>query len=145
MGALTDTKVRNLKPDTKAYQIADGEGLVLEVRPGGQKSWLYRYRLHGRAEKLSLGSYPDITLAKAREAHGDAKKLVVAKKSPAQLKQDEKRRLSDDLRTVSGLAKVYLTDYVDTLDSAKRGRHYVEKKILPVIGRKFLDEVIVTS
>lgn len=141
MGALTDTRIRHLKPRAKAYQVADGEGLVLEVRPNGQKSWLYRYRLWGRAEKLSLGSYPDITLAKAREDHGDAKKLVAAKKSPTQLKQEEKRRLSDDLQTVSGLAKVYLTDYVDTLDSAKRGRHYIEKKIVPVIGRKFLHEV----
>lgn len=141
MGALTDNKIRNLKPDAKAYQVADGEGLVLEVRPSGQKSWLYRYRLYGRAEKLSLGSYPDITLAKAREVHGDAKKLVAAKKSPAQQKQDDKRRLSDDLRTVSGLAKVYLTNYVDTLASAKRGHYYFEKKIIPAIGRKFLDEV----
>ncbi|MGH8681988.1 MAG: Arm DNA-binding domain-containing protein, partial [Burkholderiales bacterium] len=47
MGALTDTKLRNLKPRAKAYQAADGEGLVLEVRPSGQKAWLYRYRLYG--------------------------------------------------------------------------------------------------
>ena len=37
MGALTDTKLRNLKPRQKPYQVADGEGLVLEIRPSGQK------------------------------------------------------------------------------------------------------------
>jgi len=141
MGALTDTKLRNLKPRAKAYQVADGEGLVLEVRPSGQKAWLYRYRLYGRQEKLSIGSYPDVTLAKARRAHGRAKELVAANKSPAQTKQEEKRRLSDDLQTVSGLAKAYLEDHVDKLASAPRLREYVEDKIVPVIGRKFLEEV----
>jgi hypothetical protein len=132
VGALTDTKIRHLKPDTKAYQVADGEGLILEVRPSGQKSWLYRYRLYGRAEKLSLGTYPDVTLAKAREDHGDARKLVTAKKSPAQLKQDEKRRLSDDLRTCRVTAVYLKSTWIRS--SHKRARHYVEEDP-PVIGR----------
>jgi hypothetical protein len=130
MGALTDRAVRNLKPQAKAYQVADGEGLALEVRPSGQKAWLYRYRIYARQEKLSLGSYPDISIAKARELHGDAKKLVLSNKSPAQVKQEERRRYSDDLQTVSGLAQAYLTDHVDKLASAERGHHYIEKKIL---------------
>ena len=141
MGALTIKQIENLKARAKPFQVADGEGLVLEVRPSGQRAWLYRYRLYGRQEKLSVGTYPDVSLADAREAHGDAKKLVKAKKSPAQVKQEDKRRLSDDLQTVSGLAKAYLEDHVDKLTSAKRGRYYVEDKILPVIGRKFLEEV----
>jgi integrase len=141
MGALTDIKLRNLKPRARPYQVADGEGLVIEVRPNGQKAWLYRYRLYSRQEKLSIGSYPDTTLAEARDAHKAARKTVGAKKSPAQLKQEEKRRYSDDLETVSGLAKAYLADHIDKLVSAKRGRYYIEKKILPVIGRKFLENV----
>ncbi|MDH3561844.1 MAG: Arm DNA-binding domain-containing protein, partial [Gammaproteobacteria bacterium] len=55
MGALTDTRIRNLKPREKAYQVADDHGLVLEVRPVGQKAWLYRYRLYGKQEKFSIG------------------------------------------------------------------------------------------
>ena len=141
MGALTDVQVKNLKPRAKAYQVADGEGLVLEVRPSGQKAWLYRYRFFGRQEKLALGTYPDTTLGKAREGKVAAQKLLAEKKSPAQEKQEEKRRYSDDLSTVSGLAEAYLTHHVDKLDSAKRARHYVEKKIVPAIGRKFLGEV----
>jgi len=141
MGVLTDIKVRSLKTQARPYQVADGEGLVLEVRPSGQKAWLYRYRLWGRQEKLSLGSYPEVSIAKAREYHGDAQKLVALKKSPAQLKQEELRRYSDDLQTVSGLAAAYIEDHVDKLDSAKQGRSYINKKILPAIGRKFLEEV----
>lgn len=141
MGALTDVQVKNLKPRAKAYQVADGEGLVLEVRPSGQKAWLYRYRFFGRAEKLSLGSYPDISLGKAREGKIAAQKLLAEKKSPVHAKQEEKRRYSDDLSTVSGLAEAYMTHHVNTLASASQGRAYIEKKILPAIGRRFIDEI----
>lgn len=56
--ALTDTKLRNLKPGEKAYQEADEGGLFVEVMPGGAKVWRLRYRLAGKQEKVTLGDYP---------------------------------------------------------------------------------------
>jgi integrase len=54
---LTDTKVRNLKPDpAKRLEIPDGGGLYLVVQPSGAKGWALRYRLHGKPQKLTLGS-----------------------------------------------------------------------------------------
>lgn len=141
MGALTDTKLRNLKAKAAAYQVADGGGLVLEIRPSGQKAWLYRYRLFGRQEKLSLGSYPDLSLATARGRHFEARRTVAAGKSPAQVKQEEKRRFSDDLRTVRGLAKAYIAQHLKGLVSAARAEAYIQAEILPAIGGKFLHEV----
>jgi len=141
MGALTDTKLRNLKPREKAYQVADGNGLVLEVRPAGQKAWLYRYRLYGKQEKLSLGGYPALSLAEARRAHLDARKLVMGGTSPAQAKQAERRRLSDDLQTVRGLAKAYMADHLAGLASERNATGWIEKYILPDLGGKFLHEV----
>lgn len=141
MGALTDSKVRNLKPRPKAYQVADGAGLVIEVRPTGQKAWLYRYRVYGRQEKLSLGSYTEITLAEVRDQHFGARRLVAAGKSPAQAKQQERHRLSDDLQTVRGLAKAYLDDHVAELASSKTARGYVQDEVLPAIGNKLTSEV----
>ena len=141
MGALTDTKLRNLKPREKAYQVADGNGLVFEVRPVGHRAWLYRYRLYGKQEKLSLGSYPALSLAEARKAHLDARKLVMAGKSPAHAKQAEKMRLSDDLQTVRGLAKAYMADHLAGLASEKNATRWIENHILPNLGGKFLHEV----
>ncbi|MHB8622082.1 MAG: tyrosine-type recombinase/integrase [Sulfuricaulis sp.] len=142
MSTLTDVKIRNLKPKAKAFQAADGNGLVLEVRPNGQKAWLYRYRLYGRQEKLSIGSYPDLSLAEARSRHVDARQMVLANKSPAQTKQAEKRRLSDDLQIVRGLAKAYIDDHISKLASAKLAEAWITKHILPAIGSKFIHEVI---
>lgn len=39
-GVLTDTKIRILRPRKLRYQVADGKGMILEVRPSGQKPWL---------------------------------------------------------------------------------------------------------
>lgn len=141
MGALTDTKIRNLKPRAAAYQVADGDGLVLEVRSTGQKAWLFRYRLTGRQEKLSLGSYPEFSLANAREKHFEARKLVAVGKSPTHAKQEEKRRLSDDLQTIRGLAKAYIEHHLTGLASSDRAQGYIRKEILPVIGNRYLHEV----
>lgn len=141
MGSLTDIKIRNLKPQERPYQVADGDGLILEVRPSGQKAWLYRYRVHGRQEKLSLGDYPEISLARSRELHFEARRQVTEGKSPATSKREEKRRLSDDLQTVRGLAKAYIDDHVSHLVSASRAQAYIQQKILPAIGGSFLHEV----
>jgi integrase len=141
MGTLTDTRIKSFKPRATAYQVADGSGLVLEVRPGTQKAWLYRYRLHGRQEKLSLGVYPKLSLAEARKRHFEAQQIVAGGKSAARLKQEEKRRLSDDLQTVRGLAKAYIEDYLSKLASGAKAQAYIQKQVLPSIGNKLLHEV----
>src|SRR5262245_56430660 len=51
-------------------------GLMFIVGPGGNsKSWLLRYRFRGKRREMGLGSYPEVTLANARDDGGDARKL----------------------------------------------------------------------
>lgn len=73
---LTDTKIRNTKPSAKPTKLTDGGGLYLEVRPNGSKLWRYRYRVAGKENIFALGSYPELTLADAREQRAQARKLV---------------------------------------------------------------------
>ncbi|WP_295055512.1 integrase arm-type DNA-binding domain-containing protein, partial [Sulfuricurvum sp.] len=66
---LTDTEIKKLKPkfeENKDYTISDGNGLQLLVKLDGRKIWEIRYTIHGKAKKTTLGSYPAVTLAKAR-------------------------------------------------------------------------------
>jgi integrase len=141
MGKLTDRRIRNLRPRNRSYQLADGNGLILEVRPTQQKAWLYRYRVFGRPEKLSLGTYPEVSLADARTRHFEARRRLATGQSPARLRQEEKRRLSDDLQIVRGLAKAYVDGHLTTLGSGARASAYLEKKIVPAIGNKLISEV----
>lgn len=64
--ALTTVSVRN----APVGRHADGHGLYLVVRPGGSRSWVYRYMLHGRSRDIGLGSAGanGLPLAKARDA-----------------------------------------------------------------------------
>lgn len=90
--ALTDTKLKNLKPGEKAYQEADEGGLFVEVMPGGAKVWRLRYRIGGRGskqEKVSLGDYPAYSLADARAWREACKVLAKRGLSPMALKRGD--------------------------------------------------------
>src|SRR5262245_39398569 len=64
---LTDAAVRKKKPDQgRRVEIHDGHGLYLVIQPTGAKSWAYRYRVAGKSRKLTLGTFPTIDVAKAR-------------------------------------------------------------------------------
>src|SRR6056300_892560 len=64
---LTETKIKNLRPQAKRVKYADAQGLSLWVEPKGAKSWYFRYRTpDGRQKDAFLGRWPDFSLAEAR-------------------------------------------------------------------------------
>jgi integrase len=67
---LTDTEAKQAKPKEKEYNLADGQGLYLRVKPNGSKLWLFNYTrpYSKKRANLGLGQYPIVTLAKARES-----------------------------------------------------------------------------
>lgn len=69
----------------------DGAGLYLQVSPAGTKSWLFRYRLHGRTREMGLGSFQDFSLAEARERARLQRQLVADKIDPID-QRDEKAK-----------------------------------------------------
>lgn len=71
--ALTDLKVRNIKPTDKIQKISDGGGLVLQVTPAGGKYWRFNYRYDNKQKTLSFGVYPQVSLSEARKKRLDAK------------------------------------------------------------------------
>lgn len=64
--ALTNTALNNLKSKPTSYSINDRDNLSIHVSPKGKKTWYFRYRWQGKQCKLSLGSYPVISLKEAR-------------------------------------------------------------------------------
>lgn len=90
--ALSDTKLRNLKPGKRPYIETDEGGLHIEVMPGGAKVWRLRYRVGGRGskqEKVTLGDYPAYSLAEARTWRDDCKALAGRGLSPMALKRGD--------------------------------------------------------
>ena len=88
--ALTDTAIRSSKPKDKPYKLSDAGGLYLLVNPTGSKLWRLKYRFAAKEKLLSIGAYPIITLAEAREISLEAKKQLVNNIDPSQSKKKEK-------------------------------------------------------
>lgn len=87
--ALSDTKLRTLKPREKAFSEADGGGLSIEVLPSGKKRWGLRYRLADKQETVRLGEYPAYGLAEARRWRDDCMALAKRGLSPMALKRGD--------------------------------------------------------
>jgi integrase len=69
MQKLTATAVKQAKSESKPYSIIDGGGFYLLVKSNGTKCWRYNYRFLGKQKTLSIGVYPEISLADARKHH----------------------------------------------------------------------------
>jgi integrase len=98
---LTDTAVRNAKPKAKPYKLTDERGLYLLLAPSGGKLWRFKYRLMGREKLLSLGVYPDVSLARAREKRDEARRLVADGIDPSAKRKAEKMASADTFRAVA--------------------------------------------
>jgi hypothetical protein len=83
---LTATAIEAIKPVRHARKVTDGRGLYLLVTPKGTRCWRYAYRFAGKYKKLSLGTYPMITIAWARSRHEFARNLLANGVDPAALK-----------------------------------------------------------
>jgi integrase len=88
--ALTTTSVKNAKPRTKPYKLADEKGLYLEVRPNRARYWRMKYRFAGVEKRLALGVWPDVGLKQARDRRDDARRLLADGVDPGFVKQLQK-------------------------------------------------------
>jgi integrase len=83
--ALTQLAIETTRPGPARREIPDGKerGLYLVVQPTGAMSWAFRYRIHGRPQKMTVGSYPAVGLAKARAEAARAKVSLADDDDPA--------------------------------------------------------------
>ncbi|MDX8350265.1 integrase arm-type DNA-binding domain-containing protein [Cognatiyoonia sp. IB215446] len=81
--ALNAQKVKTAGPG----RHGDGRGLFLYVKPSGSRSWVLRYQMQGWRRDLGLGSFPDVTLAMARDRASEARRLIAEGEDPIAKKQ----------------------------------------------------------
>lgn len=80
--ALNDVACRQAKPGEKARKLSDERGLYLLIQPTGGKLWRFDYRYEGKRKTLSIGAYPDVSLAAARMARDQAREQIAAGLDP---------------------------------------------------------------
>ena len=99
--SLTDTAIRNAKPDRKPVKLFDAGGLYLLAHPNGGRWWRLKYRHGGKEKLLSLGTYPDVGLKDARRRRDKARKLLTDGIDPGEHRKATKRAKADSLEAVA--------------------------------------------
>lgn len=145
---LTDTAVRQAKPADKGYSITDASGLSLFVAPNGTKSWHFRFSWHGSQPRMSLGTYPEISLKEARELRDQARSLVAKGTDPRSQRREEKRAAADSsIKTFEAVANEWHAFKKPRWSESRKGgaelqsRSYLVNDLFPVLGKIPIAEV----
>ena len=82
---LTDLQVRSLKDDG-VFAVGGVAGLCVRVQ-SQQKTFFLRYSFNGRRREISIGHYPVIGLADARNKASEYRRLITEGVDPLEWKQ----------------------------------------------------------
>lgn len=130
-----------LKPGDQDKNFTDDlcRGLNLKVTKGGTGSWVLRYQLNGKRQRLGLGSCSYVSLAEARELANHYKKLVSDGINPIEMRKHEKEAASHQAKTLTfrELSEAYINEHTPEWKSKKHASQWkstMEKFAYPVIG-----------
>ena len=132
---LTDAQVRKIKPLDKKKRYSDEKGLYLEVTPSNGRFWRLKYRFNGRESTLTIGSYPEISLAQARRSRDEARIQLYNNIDPNVVKNHRLKKMDE-----STLFKVLAMQWMDDRKGAITEGTYLrdlsvfEKDIFPDLG-----------
>lgn len=136
---LTNNEILKAKPQEKDFTLHDGDGLFLLIKTSGKKLWRFRYQRPASRSRtnLSLGSYPALTLAVARQMRDHYLSLLAQGIDPQKQQEEvsEQRQIElDSIFSVVAGRWFLLKSKSVTEDYAKDIWRSLEKDILPTIG-----------
>lgn len=132
---LNDTQIRKAKPQEKPYKLTDSNGLYIVINPNGSKLWRYRFRIDGKESVFSIGAYPEISLAEAREKRKEARLLVQQGINPAKDRAEKKRQNTrQNKNTFQAIAEEYFSTKIISKGSIKAAQSMLERYAYPIIG-----------
>ena len=133
---LTNTAIKNSKPEEKQYKISDEKGMYLLVKPNGGKYFRFNYRIHGKRKTLAIGVYPDTTLKEAREKRDIARNQIANGIDP----MAEKKADSNDFKDVALNWFKSKKHAIEEQTHKKKLRRF-ERHVFPVIGHLTITKV----
>ena len=129
---LTDKKCKSAKPKDKAYKIFDGNGLYLEIRPSGKKIFRFKYK----NKTYTIGEYPIITLAEARDYVNKTKKQLM---------------LGIDIRDKGMILNDIINEFLSLKEKEWGKKHFAINKsrlnyyVIPFLGKKEIRKITKTD
>lgn len=141
---LTEASCKAAKPRQDMYYLNDGGGLRLRIKPNGSRSWIYRFRLDGKENTNSLGTYPQISLQIARTKLAEGKQHVVKGDNPSTANRIAKaNQIIKGEATFGAIAKEWLNH-----NQSEWSAHYYERNegllkryLLPDLEKMPIDSI----
>ena len=135
---LTDTKVRTTRPTEKPQKLFDGRGLFLLVTPTGGRLWRFKYRFGGSEKLLSIGTYPETSLAEARQRRDQASALLANGIDPSETKKAQKAAGNRETETFEIIAREWHAKFSPSwaTSHAKATIRRLELFIFPWLGAR---------
>ena len=127
------------KPVPAMFRVSDG--LYLQILPTGTKTWVFRYKMNGRARQMGLGPAGDqagaVLLAEARTAAGEARRLMRQGIDPIEHRRATRAQAIGEGRDFAEVASLYLVAHEPTWRNVKHRQQWVNTLaayVYPVIG-----------
>lgn len=143
---LTATQINHAKPKEKEYNLSDGDGLMLRVRPSGTKLWLFNYHhpITKKRTNLAIGNYPAVSLADARKRRSESQELLAKGICPKQHRDQcdiaKRKAATNTLETIAGQwLEVKRTKVSE--DHANDIWRSLEKHIFPDLGHVPISDI----
>lgn len=144
---LNIKQIEAAKPKDKAYKLADGGGLYLEISPKGSKYWRMKYRrpTDKKEDRLAFGVYPIISLADARKKRDEAKNLITQGIDPKAQQKIEKAELNNELSFETVARRWHAANKKWGEETSKRILGSLELHIFPHIGKENISSLTVPA
>ena len=146
---LSPTRINNAKAKAKNYKLSDGGGLFIEISPTGLKDWRYQYRWGGQRKTVTIGKYPEIGVADARDRHFDCRAVLERGADPAEVRRKQliepKEQIQKDQRKddFESFSRRWLIERMGSKSSTYRRQmeSLLERFVWPEIGARSLADV----
>lgn len=145
----TDRSISSHKAESKEYLVSvrGRPKLYLMVRPNETKSWIFRYKspINGKPQRISLGTYPAISFARACEIWQDYENMLSQQLDPKMQREAEKRSQQESERRKSEFgyyADLYFDSIRFTLKPNTLGRKRNAINLLcESLGERHIDDI----
>ncbi len=139
---FTDKSIAALRSKPERYEKWEGGGFGIRVSPHGVKSWIWLYRFQGMPRRMTLGTYPDLSLSKAHIKLEHARELLKSGVDPgaAEVEQHRAERAAE---TVGELIDSYIEKWAKPRKrSASEDERILEKDVRPAWGRRKAKDIV---
>ena len=133
---LTAAFVRTI---SRPGKYGDQHGLILRVMPSASKQWVWRGTVRGKRTDLGLGGWPYVSLAEARQAAFDHRKLARAGGDPLALKR--RPDVPTFAEAVEQVIGIHEPNWKDGARSADIWRSSLGRYAMPRLGRKRVSDI----